>query len=288
MAREYRLIDSVAYPPSMKLPKDPLLSKVFGDIGFQGATLEQMVAEMDECSIQAAIITANGASAEPFNPYRVGQTIDDAAFDSACRNVGEMMAQYPGRFFGCVAIDPTGMMKAVRQLERAVREFGFNICFMLPARIGLPPNHACYFPVYAKCVELGVTVRINLGLPAFQGFGWVQQPIHLDEVLLAFPELTVVGAHVGHPWHLECIALLQKYPNFRLLTSGWVPKHVPQELWQFANTRGANKLLWASDYPLLSMQRCAREGWEVPLKEEVKRRYLRENAIETFKLTLPN
>ena len=67
-----------------------------------------------------------------------------------------------------------------------------------------------------------------------------------------------------------------------------MPKRVPQELWQFANSRGANKLMWASDYPLLPMERTAREGWEVPLKEEVKRRYLRDNAIEVFKLNLPS
>jgi uncharacterized protein len=287
MAREYKLIDTVAYPPSMKIPADPFVSKVFGDSKFKGATLEQMVAEMNEYSIQASIITVTTPPG-PFHPYRVGEKTDDAAFDSACKTVADMMARYPGRFFGAVTIDPTGIMKSVRQLERGVREYGFNVCFILPARIGLPPNHACYFPIYAKCVELGIPVRMNVGLPAFQGAGWVQHPMHLDEVLLAFPELTVVGAHVGHPWHLECIALLQKYPNFYLLTSGWAPKRVPQELWQFANSRGANKLMWASDYPLLPMKRCSEEGWEVPLKDEVKRRYLRENAIEAFKLKLAN
>jgi predicted TIM-barrel fold metal-dependent hydrolase len=287
MAGEYKLIDTVAYPPSMRIPNDPFVTKVFGESKFQGATLEQMVAQMDEHSIQASIITVNTPPG-PFHPYRVGQKTDEAAFDKVCQEVADMKTRYPGRFFGAVAIDPTGMMKSVRQLERAVRDYGFNVCFILPARVGLAPNHACYFPIYAKCVELGIPIRMNVGLPAFQGAGWVQHPMHLDEVLLAFPELTVVGAHVGHPWHLECIALLQKYPNFYLLTSGWVPKRIPPELWQFANSRGANKLMWASDYPLLPMDRCAREGREVPLKEEVKRRYLRDNAIEVFKLNLPN
>ena len=89
---------------------------------------------------------------------------------------------------------------------------------------------------------------------------------------------------MGHPWHLETVALLQKFPNFYMITSGFAPKHVPQELWQFANSRGAHKVLWSSDYPILPMQRCATEGHAVPLKEEVKRRYLRDNAIEVFKL----
>jgi uncharacterized protein len=287
MARDFKLIDPVAYPPNMKLPKDPFVGNVFGKAEFQGEKVEQMIARMDESAIQASIITVSTPPG-PFHPYRIGQKTDDAAFDSACRNVAEMMAQFPGRLFGCIAIDPTGMMKSVRQLERAVRDYKFSNCFILPARVGLPPNHACYFPIYAKCVDLGIPIRMNVGFPAFQGAGWIQHPMHLDEVLLAFPELTVVGAHVGHPWHVECIALLQKYPNFYLLTSGWAPKRVPQELWQFANSRGANKLMWASDYPLLPMDRCSNEGWEVPLKEEVKRRYLRDNALEVFKLNLPS
>ena len=213
MAREYKLIDSVAYPPSMKLPKDPLLSKVFGDTKFEGETVEQMVARMDECAIQASIITVNAATREPFQPYRVGQKIDDAALDAACKEVADIMTRFPGRFFGCAAIDPTGMMKAVRRLERAVREYGFNVCWMMPALIGLPPNHACYFPIYANAWNWGSRSKSILGSPLFRAPGGVQHPMHLDEVLLAFPELTVVGAHVGHPWHLESVALLQKYPE---------------------------------------------------------------------------
>ena len=199
MAREYKLIDSVAYPPSMKIPKDPLLSKVFGDTKFEGETVEQMVARMDECAIEASIITVNAATREPFQPYRVGQKIDDTALDAACKDVADMMARYPGRFFGCVAVDPTGMMKAVRRARAGGPRIRIHVCFILPAAIGLPPNHACYFPIYAKCVELGIPVRMNVGLPAFQGAGWVQHPMHLDEVLLAFPELTVVGAMSAIP-----------------------------------------------------------------------------------------
>jgi predicted TIM-barrel fold metal-dependent hydrolase len=175
-------------------------------------------------------------------------------------------------------------MGAVRRLEKAVREYGFSGAYIMPSMIGLPPNHACYFPVYAKCVELGLPIKINVGVPGPLRPAALQHPMLLDEVLLAFPELTVVGVHLGHPWQREVVALLQKYPNFYLATSAWSPKYVPQEIWDFANTsRGINKVMWATDYPLLSVERCVREGWEVPLKDEAKRRYLRDNALEVFK-----
>jgi uncharacterized protein len=290
MAQEYKLIDPfIGLPPKGPNPsQDPNIAKWFRNSKalMEGATVEQMVADMDASSIEAAILTAQGAPGLPVGPYSVGQRIDDEGFDAACKEVAGIVARYPGRFYGCAAIDPTGMMKAVRQLERAVHEYGFRSIWMMPALVGLPPNHACYFPIYAKCVELDVAIKINVGVPGPLRPAWVQRPLHLDEVLLAFPELTVVGAHVGHPWQVETVALLQKFPNFYMITSGWAPKHVPQELWQLANSRGARKLLWSSDYPILPMDRCAREGREVPLKDEVKRRYLRENAIEVFKLKL--
>lgn len=292
MAAQYKLIDPfIGMPPKRpETPPDPNIARWFKDSKalFQGATAEQMIADMDESEIDAAIITASPAAATSQNPYVVGQRVEDSVFDEACRETAELCARYPGRLHGCAAIDPTGMMKAVRQVERAVRDYGFCSIWMMPALVGLPPNHACYFPVYAKCTELGIPVKINCGVPGPLRPAWTQQPIYLDEVLLAFPELTVVGTHVGHPWFLETVALLQKFPNFYMITSGFAPKYVPQELWHLANTRGTNKLLWSSDYPILPMQRCAREGRSVPLKDEAKRRYLRDNALEVFKIETAN
>jgi predicted TIM-barrel fold metal-dependent hydrolase len=177
-------------------------------------------------------------------------------------------------------------MTAVRQVERAVRDYGFNHIWMMPVLAGLPANHPTWYPIYAKCVELGIPVKVNVGVPGPLRFGLLQQTMNMDEICIAFPELTVVGCHVGHPWHLETVALLQKHANFYLVTSGFAPKHVPKEIYDVVNRRVPHKLMWSSDYPILPVQRCAREGWEVPLKDEVKRRYLRENTIEVFRLDL--
>ena len=264
---------------------DPNIARWFKDSKamINGATIEEMVADMDESGIEFGIVTAS-AGGVPERPYMVGQNNSDAALDKVLEKVAGMMKQYPGRFYGCVGIDPTGIMTAVRQLERAVRDYGMNSCWMMPALVGLPPNHAVYFPVYAKCVELGIPIKINVGIPGPLRFGEVQRPMHLDEVCIAFPELMVVSTHVGHPWQMETAALLQKHANFRLITSGFAPKHVPEEIWRVANTRAGHKVMWSSDYPILPMQRCSKEGWEVPLKDNVLELYLRQNAIETFKL----
>jgi predicted TIM-barrel fold metal-dependent hydrolase len=291
MAGEYKLVDGLMGlppPPKKEARKvDPNIARWFkpSKTMSEGATLEEMVADMDATGIEKGHITAAIMGRISGRTYGVGQDIPDELFEALCRRAASVMERFPGRFKASIGIDPTRVMTAVRRLEKAVNQYGFSGCYIMPSMIGLPPNHACYFPIYAKCVELGLPIKLNVGMPGPLRPAAMQDPMCLDEVLLAFPELTVVGVHLGHPWHVQMIALLQKYPNFYLMTSAWSPKYVPRELWDFANTRrGINKLMWATDYPLLSMERCVREGWEVPLKDDAKRRYLRDNALEVFKL----
>src|SRR5262249_51712785 len=163
--------------------------------------------------------------------WDVGQDVQDDEFEAACQRFVRAREVSKGRLQGCISIDPTGMMAAVRRLERAVRDYGFNHAWIMPSMVGLPPDHKVYYPIYAKCAELGVAIKINVGMPGPVTRAVNQRSICLDEVCIAFPELTVVAAHVGHPWHLEVVAMLQKHANFYLITSGFAPKHVPQEIW---------------------------------------------------------
>jgi hypothetical protein len=289
MTAPYQLVDAFLQMPQLsrraqEQKMDPNIAKWFkpGDAVKFGFTLEDLLRDMDAAEVEKGVLTAAALRLSP-NPYSVGQNISDETYEKLCTRVAEMRRQHPGRFHACLGIDPTGMMRTVRWLERAVNDFGFRSCWIMPSLVGLPPNHACYFPIYAKCVEVGIPIKINVGVPGPLRPAMPQQPMALDEVLLAFPELTVVGCHLGHPWQGEVIALLQKHPNFYLITSAWAPKHVPPELWQLANRRGPDKLMWASDHPLLSLERCAREGWEVPLTDVTKRGYLRDNVLKVFK-----
>jgi predicted TIM-barrel fold metal-dependent hydrolase len=290
MTRDYLIADpfiTLPSAPGLERHVDPSLARLFkkSDAYFKSETVEDMIQNMDQAGIEVAVVHSRTAGTQiPPNPWAVGQNADDAGFDANCAAMADAVARYPDRLQGCVPIDPTGGMAAVRQLERAVHQFGARSIWIMPSLIGLPANHPTYYSIYMKCVELGLPAKINVGAPGPARFAKHQGVMALDEVLIAFPELVVVGAHVGHPWQQEVIALLAKHQNFYLITSGYLPRHVPAEIWDFANRRGANKIMWSSDYPLLGMQKTAEQGWEVPLRDDVKRRYLRENAIAVYRL----
>jgi predicted TIM-barrel fold metal-dependent hydrolase len=273
---------------------DPLLSNVgrwFHRQGGQmdsGASLVDFVKMMDDAGISKTLIAARHGWDHPdFKPRGVFETthgISDEIFDQFCQEQADMVKAYPDRLFGTAHIDPLGGLQAFRQLERAVKDFGCVAARLMPAMPGIPIDDPRCYPIYARCADLGVPITINLGVPGPMRAARLQRPMLLDEILLAFPELIVVGTHIGHPWHLETVALLQKHPNFFLMTSGWAPKYVPKEILDFMNSRGANRVMFASDFPLLSMERTVQEALKLPLKENVLERYMGANCVEVFKL----
>jgi predicted TIM-barrel fold metal-dependent hydrolase len=265
-------------------PGDPLIERRFG-AGSSDLELDGLIAEMDAQGIELAIIGAGPVDFSRYQPgpYTVGTGVTDGFFDRACAVVARAIDAHPQRFKGFVYLDPSDCMGAVRRLERAVRDFQITIAHIMPSIVGLPPTHPTYFPVYAKCVELGVPLRVNIGQPGPSRRAELQRPMLLDEVLLTFPELMLVGAHLGYPWLDEVVALLRKYPNFHVMTSGWAPSRVPPEVWDCAKRlSGGGKLIWASDHPLLPIARCVAEGRDVPLEGVALQGYLGQNARRAF------
>lgn len=284
----YGLVDAMlSRPPrNQARPGDPNLDRRFGE-GPQEVTIAEVIGHMDREGIELAILGGDAVNFDVYQPgpYRVGLGFSDEMFEAACADIEATVSAYPDRLRGFVYLDPSDCMSALRRLERAVQAYGIRIAHIIPSVVGLPPNHPTYFPIYAKCIELDVTLRLNIGMPGPSHRATLQEPILLDEVLLTFPELVLVGAHLGHPWVDQVIALLRKYENFYLMTSGWAPSRVPQVVWDYANsTRGAHKVIWASDYPLLPIDRAAKEGRDAPLKPDSLRGYLRDNAIRTHRL----
>jgi predicted TIM-barrel fold metal-dependent hydrolase len=261
--------------------QDPLLARRFGGSAL-GEPVGTVLAAMDRYDVELALLS--GLPIDPLvyraGPYTIGLGVNDEHFETTCAEVAATVAANAGRFRGFVYLDPSDCVAATRRLERAVTQHGITIAHVIPSVVGLPPNHPTYYPIYAKCVELGVTLRVNIGMPGPSHRAQLQEPILLDEVLLTFPDLTLVGAHLGHPWIDQVVAMLRKYENFYLMTSGWAPSRIPPAIWDFANsTRGADKVMWASDYPLLPIGRTATEAGDVPLKPDNKRRYLHDNAL---------
>jgi predicted TIM-barrel fold metal-dependent hydrolase len=228
---------------------------------FRGTPLDEMVALMVQADIAAGLLTIDAANPAP---------MADAA------------RQYGDRFLLSAVIDPTRGMDAVRTIERLVGDWGVRLIRMIPFLVNKPPNDKVYYPVYAKCIELGVAVSVTTGIPGPPMPAEPQRPLYLDEVCLFFPELVLVMAHGADPWWGEAIRLLLKYPNLYMMTSAYLPKYLPPELLHFMNTRGTEKILFATDFPFLPFDRCIDTDRQLPLRPEVLRHYLRDNARRVF------
>lgn len=191
----------------------------------------------------------------------------------------------PTRFRGLASVDLHRPMDAVRELRRAVRELGLSGLRLLPWLWGLPPNDRRYYPLYAECVELGVPFCLQVGHAGPMRASEPGRPIpYLDEVALDFPELVIVGGHIGYPWTDEMIALATKYENVYIDTSAYKPHRFPPSLVTFLRGHGRKKVLFGSNYPMILPGDCLAQIDELELGDEARRLFLGENAARVFGL----
>ena len=210
--------------------------------------------------------------------------VDATAEDSAGRRALEL---HPDRFDGTYTVDPNEGVPALRKLEHAVRELGVKAASVTPAFVypQVPINDKKAYPVYAKCVELDIPVVVTTGVPGPRVPMQAQDVALIDEVCWFFPELRFVMRHGGEPWTALAVKLLLKWPNLYYSTSAFAPRHYPREIVDFANTRGADKVIYAGYFPTgLSLERIFAELAEAPFRDHVWPKFLRENAVRVFKL----
>ncbi len=233
-----------------------------GEDFFRDYTIEEMVKSMDELGVEKAILTTDS-----YKPQE---------------HVVSFWRERPDRFaLGC-QVDPRHGMQAVRALQAFAEEYRAVLCRITPFYLDVPPNDAIYYPIYTKCVELGLPITINTGIPGPPAPGECQHPMHLDKVCLHFPELKLVMAHGADPWWGVACRLMLKYHNLHMMTSAYLPKYFPPELLHFMNTRGKRKVIFASDHPAIPMRRCLEEALGLDLRDGVLDRFLYQNAHDLF------
>jgi predicted TIM-barrel fold metal-dependent hydrolase len=203
------------------------------------------------------------------------------------RDARRALKEHPDRFFGSFEVNPNLGMDAVRALVQAHEELGIKAATAFPAGLcpQVPINDKKFYPLYAKCVELDIPICICAGVPGPRVPMAVQDVALLDEVCWFFPDLRVVTRHGCEPWTELAVKLMLKWPNLYYSTSAFAPRHYPKAILDYANTRGADKIMYAGYFPMgLTLERIFRELPNVPLRDEVWPKFLRENAIRVFKL----
>jgi predicted TIM-barrel fold metal-dependent hydrolase len=194
---------------------------------------------------------------------------------------------YPDRFFGSYEVDPNKGMEAVRELEAAVKELGVKAATAFPAGLTpqVPINDKKFYPIYAKCVELDIPICVCAGVPGPRVPFAPQEVGLIDEVCWFFPELKFVTRHGCEPWADLAVKLMLKWPNLHYSTSAFAPKFYPKDVVHYANTRGADKVMYAGYFPMgLTLERIFTDMPDVPFRDHVWPKFLRENAVRVFKL----
>ncbi len=243
-----------------------------------GVPVGDYLAKMDRAGIARSLLIA----------VRAGDLNVRESFEIPYSRVAEVCAAHPGRFSGLAGVDPFRGMQGLRDLEEAVRDHGFVGAHLYPHWFGLAPDHAKYYPYYAKCCELDIPIMMQVGhsliysrnrrLPS------VGRPICLDQVAIDFPELRLLGIHIGVPWTQEMISMAWKHENIFIGVDAYAPKHWPPEIVHYLDTYGRSKVLFGTDWPVIDPERAVAEIAALDLRPESRRALMRENALRVFRL----
>jgi hypothetical protein len=206
--------------------------------------------------------------------------------------IAAIAADNPDVLIPFASIDPAKGRAGVREAHRLVRECGVRGFKLHPNVQAFFPNDRAVYPLYEAFAELGVPVVIHTGLTGIgtgmPGGGGVRlkysNPMFVDDVAVDFPDLSIILAHPSFPWQDEALAIATHKPRVYIDLSGWAPKYFPDRLVQYANSLLADKVLFGSDFPMLTPDRWLADFAELPIKPEVRPKILKENALRLLGL----
>jgi len=235
-------------------------------------TPDQFISMMDDAGLDVAVLQAEDVETT------YGRKIPNEP-------VAELARAHPDRFVAFAGVDPHKGEEAVAELDHALRNLGMRGAVVGPWEHRTYSDDELYFPIYAKCMEFGVPIWVHTSLNYSReipmDFG---RPLRLDRVAIEFPDLKIIAGHAGWPWVLEMIAVAWRHPTVYLDISAIRPKYigVPDTGWgpllQYGQTVLKDRVLFATAWPMQPFARAMAEVRELPLKEEVKEKWLGGNA----------
>jgi predicted TIM-barrel fold metal-dependent hydrolase len=219
-----------------------------------------------------------GAEVVPESPELVLELMDRCGVETAVLTAGlrhgadellKIADDHPGRFLVAGTVDrfqrPVVMARRIRELALHRR---FALVRVTPLTDQHPLNGRLYYPVYAACAEAGLPVSINVGIPGPPMRSSVQHPELLEDVLIDFPGMPVIGAHMGHPYEALLMTYMRKWPALYLSNSAYLARYMEPELVKFmGSSQGRGRVLFASDHPFLPMDRAIEAARAADLDE---------------------
>ena len=269
-------IDAWMQHPTVRFSEHEMFNSLRRWTGQQALTHElpiaMTIAAMDHAGVDFALLSA-------WHAPREGVLISND-------EVAGWVSEHPDRLAGLAAVDLDKPMQGVRELRRCVGELGFKGLRALPWLWDAPPTDRRYYPLYAACVELCVPFCTQVGHAGPLRPSEPGRPIpYIDQVAIDFPELVIVGGHIGYPWTEEMIAVARKHENVYIDTSAYTSKRIPPELVAYMQTdSGARKVLYGSNYPMIMPQAALAGLDSLGLDEQTRELYLAGNAQRVFGL----
>ncbi|MEQ8801688.1 MAG: amidohydrolase family protein, partial [Haliea sp.] len=191
----------------------------------------------------------------------------------------------PERFRGLASADIRKPGEAAKEIRRWIEGHGFVGVRIVPWLWDLPPNDRRYYPIYAVCAELGVPLCTQIGHTGPLQRSETGRPIpYLEDVLLEFPGLKVVGGHVGFPWIDELVSLAVKFPDFYVDSSAYIARRYPPAFVDFMKGPGRDRVMFGTNWPMLSPRQCLAGLDELDLDADVIDAFLGDTAKRVFKL----
>lgn len=190
------------------------------------------------------------------------------------------------------SVDPRTGEEAITRAKHQALELGARGFKFHPSLQGFDPSSEEFYPLWEALQELGLPAvfhtgqnGMGAGLPGGHGIKLkYSNPLLLDDVAADFSGLTVIMAHPSVPWQDEAISIATHKSNVFIDLSGWSPKYFPQSLVRAANSMLADKVLFGTDFPLITPAKWLGAFADLPLKDEVRPKILKDNAVKLLGL----
>lgn len=261
---------------SAHFARDPKLTAVqqfFGKDLEEGLTgVDALLGAMDASGVDMAI---------------VGSQLAASRFDRGSNDVTmEAVHEHPDRLRAALSVDPVKSIRRICDaLEAACSDDLVAAFRVVPMLSDQPINDRTYYPVYERCEALGIPVTVNVGVPGPKFRARNQDPLDLDDICIDFPDLTIVGAHMGHPWESLLIRLMMKYENLYLSNSAYLARYMDPAVVRFMDSsRGRHKLIFASDEPLIPIARALEDARALDISDEAMDAFLGDNAMNVYRI----